>query len=67
MKFKSREMNTHKYVLIGMCYHEVSFGACHLKVRDMSFMVGTVLFVVVLGIIDSRLPWPRPGSRRGRP
>lgn len=58
-------MHTHKYILIGMYNHDASFGACHLEVRDMSFVVGTVLFVVVIGIIDSRLPWPRPGSRGG--
>jgi hypothetical protein len=29
----------------------------------MGFMVGTVLFVVVIGVLDARLPWPRP--RRG--
>ena len=58
-------MHTQQYVPIGMYYHDASFGACHLEVRDMSFIVGTVLFVVVLGIIDSRLPWPRPGSREG--
>jgi hypothetical protein len=27
----------------------------------MGFMVGTVLFVVVIGVLDARLPWPRPG------
>ena len=26
----------------------------------MSFVVGTVLFVVVLGLLDRRLPWPAP-------
>lgn len=26
----------------------------------MSFLVGLVLFVVVIGILDARLPWP-PG------
>ena len=25
----------------------------------MSFILGTLLFVVVVGRIDSRLPWPR--------
>jgi len=29
----------------------------------MGFTVGVVLFVVVIGVLDSRLPWPRP--RRG--
>jgi hypothetical protein len=31
----------------------------------MSFILGTVLFVVVIGILDARLPWPRSkgGSR----
>jgi hypothetical protein len=26
----------------------------------VSFVVGTVLFVVVLGLLDRRLPWPPP-------
>ena len=26
----------------------------------MSFILGLVLFVGVIGFIDSRLPWPRP-------
>jgi hypothetical protein len=58
-------MHTQRYILIGMYNHDASFGACHVEVGDMSFIVGTVLFVVVLGIIDSRLPWPRPGNREG--
>ncbi len=29
----------------------------------MGFTVGVVLFVVVIGWLDARLPWPRP--RRG--
>ncbi len=24
----------------------------------MSFILGTLLFVVVIGILDARLPWP---------
>ncbi len=31
----------------------------------MSFVMGLLLFVVVLGVVDARLPWPRP-LRRGR-
>lgn len=33
----------------------------------MAFIVGTLFFVVVVGVIDTRLPWPRPrhpGSQR---
>jgi hypothetical protein len=26
----------------------------------MSFFVGLILFVVVAGILDAKLPWPRP-------
>jgi hypothetical protein len=29
----------------------------------MSFIIGIVLFVVVIGILDSRLPWPAPRPR----
>ncbi len=32
----------------------------------MSFFVGLILFVVVAGIIDAKLPWPRaPRARDG--
>jgi len=33
----------------------------------MAFILGTLFFVVVVGVIDARLPWPRPrqpGQRR---
>ena len=30
----------------------------------MSFILGLILFAVVLGILDAKLPWPPPGSRR---
>ncbi len=30
----------------------------------MSFIVGLILFVVVLGVLDSRLPWPKPRDTR---
>jgi hypothetical protein len=30
----------------------------------MSFIVAVVLFVVVVGIVDARLPWPDPSSRQ---
>jgi hypothetical protein len=29
----------------------------------MSFLLGLLLFVVVAGIIDAKLPWPRPERR----
>jgi len=29
----------------------------------MGYFIGVVLFVVVIGLLDARLPWPRP--RRG--
>jgi hypothetical protein len=28
----------------------------------MSFILGILLFVVVIGVIDARLPWPRPST-----
>ncbi len=31
----------------------------------MSFLLGLILFVVVAGVIDAKLPWPKP--RAGRP
>jgi hypothetical protein len=29
----------------------------------MSFIVGLLLFVVVVGILDAKLPWPRARGR----
>ena len=29
----------------------------------MQFIVGVLLFVVIVGLVDARLPWPSP--RRG--
>ena len=37
----------------------------HLEVREMSFILGTVLFVAGVGFVDSKLPWPRPAARGG--
>lgn len=31
----------------------------------MQFILGTLFFVVVIGVLDARLPWPR--SKRRRP
>jgi hypothetical protein len=31
----------------------------------MGFVVGVLLFVVVVGVLDARLPWPDPRSRDG--
>jgi hypothetical protein len=30
----------------------------------MSFVIGVILFVVVLGALDARVPWPRPRGKR---
>ncbi len=32
----------------------------------MSFFVGLILFVVVAGILDAKLPWPRPRDAERR-
>jgi len=32
----------------------------------MSFVLGLLLFVVVVGILDAKLPWPRPGRTEKR-
>jgi hypothetical protein len=33
----------------------------------MQFILGVILFVVVIGVIDARLPWPDPRSEsKGR-
>jgi hypothetical protein len=31
----------------------------------MSFVLGLILFVVVAGIIDAKLPWLRPRATKG--
>jgi hypothetical protein len=31
----------------------------------MPFIAGVVLFVVVLGLVDRRLPWPSTRNREG--
>jgi hypothetical protein len=31
----------------------------------VSFIVGLVLFVIVIGYLDARLPWPKPSKRKG--
>lgn len=28
----------------------------------MQFIIGVIFFVVVIGVLDARLPWPRPKS-----
>jgi hypothetical protein len=33
----------------------------------MSFFVGLLLFVVVAGILDAKLPWPSRRTPRARP
>ncbi len=34
--------------------------------RIVAFIVGSVFFIVVLGLLDARLPWPRIAERGGR-
>jgi hypothetical protein len=36
-----------------------------MEVR-MSFVIGLVLFVVVVGVLDARLPWPSPRAEPAR-
>jgi hypothetical protein len=31
----------------------------------MQFILGVIVFVVVIGIIDAKLPWPKPRSKDG--
>jgi hypothetical protein len=38
-----------------------------MEAPNMSFIVGLLLFVVVAGIIDAKLPWPRPRAGQRRP
>jgi hypothetical protein len=30
----------------------------------MQFILGTLFFVVLIGVLDARLPWPRSNRRR---
>jgi hypothetical protein len=30
----------------------------------MQFILALILFVIVLGVIDARLPWPPPGGTK---
>jgi hypothetical protein len=32
----------------------------------VQFILGVVLFVVVVGLVDARVPWPKPQKRGGR-
>lgn len=34
---------------------------------DMAFILGVIFFVVVVGLLDARLPWPAPRSRGSQP
>jgi len=31
----------------------------------MAFILGVLFFVIVLGVLDAKLPWPRPNRRSG--
>jgi hypothetical protein len=33
----------------------------------MQFILGVLLFVVVVGLVDARVPWPRPRRDGGQP
>ena len=30
----------------------------------MQFIIGVIVFVVVIGVLDAQLPWPRPRPKR---
>lgn len=32
----------------------------------MQFLLGVFLFVIVVGLVDARVPWPRPRQRDTR-
>ncbi|HEX7667042.1 MAG TPA: hypothetical protein VF407_21075 [Polyangiaceae bacterium] len=34
------------------------------QIRGMSFVLAIVLFVVVVGRLDARLPWPSPRAAK---
>lgn len=33
----------------------------------MAFILGVIFFVVIVGVLDARLPWPASRSRKRRP
>jgi hypothetical protein len=33
----------------------------------MQFILGTLFFVVVIGVLDARLPWPKRARKGRRP
>ena len=41
----------------------IAFNRLILSGDAMSFVIGVFLFVVVIGILDARLPWPSPRER----
>jgi hypothetical protein len=32
----------------------------------VQFIAGVLLFVVVIGLVDSRIPWPKKSRREGK-
>jgi hypothetical protein len=32
----------------------------------MSFVLGSIVFIALVGALDARLPWPRPRVKGGR-
>jgi hypothetical protein len=37
------------------------------KTKRMQFILGVLLFVVVIGIVDAGVPWPRCRTKAGKP
>ncbi len=47
--------------------YEVSTASDEAMGCDMAFILGVIFFVVVVGALDARLPWPAPRSRGSQP
>jgi hypothetical protein len=47
---------------------EIALVSGHAKraVSGMQFVLGVIMFVVVIGVIDAKLPWPKPRSKDGQ-
>jgi hypothetical protein len=47
---------------------EIALVSGHAKrgVSGMQFILGVIMFVIVIGVIDAKLPWPKPRSKDGQ-
>jgi len=51
----------------GTCFSSGRLTDPKKSARTMQFILGVLVFVIVIGIIDAKLPWPKPRSKDRRP